>query len=262
MALEPKILNNFTCSNCKHIISFGPIHSTNNEHICGRCSIPKQETKLYIRNHLLEELALQHKFPCRNSERGCPVNLKPNLLKDHEGLCVFNLHGCPQNTLNNQCDWIGTLKDIQKHYMKEHQNLVISYPINEKPSIKQNYVQYKLFVYSDFVFLLQRKCSVLQGMLWHNVLFLGPPHLASLFTYSIELYNEMNWLIKSKPVQKCGEFAMSESGCIRHRINNIFQEFGQYDDIKFTLRYILKFIFNQRFVQFDQKFLVVGKYVQ
>lgn len=233
-------LNKLLCSNCGYVISYGPIHiTTTGRQFCGRCSIPRQETEeKFVRNNTFETLAKNLNFPCRNKERGCTVELNPEVLQNHESMCPYSLHGCPKNTLDNQCDWVGRLEEIEEHYKEKHKELIVSHPYTEKPTIKKNYIKYMIFTYLNFVFLLQQKCSIRENVLWYNVLFLGPPHLAKLFSFTVKMSRGRDFIVKNNPVQPFGRFYMAETDCVKQRINNIFQELGDYGDIEFSLRYV------------------------
>lgn len=226
------------CWYCHHTVSFGPVLlSSKGKNVCGRCRAPKKpEGEVFLRNLYYEKLASVHHFPCKNKGRGCTVVLGTEELRLHEGVCTFNTHGCPTQALDNKCLWSGQLGHIAGHYREKHSELIIEHPIIMKPDIKRSYVRNMVFNFVGFDFVFQQKCDVARHTLWHNVVLLGPPHLAGLFTYTVKISKGLDSIIKGKPVQPYGRFLMYEVDSVKQNVTNIFRELGDYDEVAFHFR--------------------------
>lgn len=237
MEVQSELLRKLKCDNCGGILSCYPILiSTKGKNMCGRCKVSEKAEEIFTRNIIYEEFASGFLFPCQYQEKGCIEMLKMNAVKKHEETCKYNTHRCPTAALQNNCTWNGPLEDIENHYKNSHLELIVQHPYEQRPNIKQSYIKYTAFNEFGHFFILQEKCDVRNSKFYFSVVCVGPPYLAELFEFTCKLGKGKDCISKTRQVQYNPLFIMHEKGCVSQKINNIFQELGDYDQIDLHLR--------------------------
>lgn len=124
---------------------------------------------------------------------------------------------------------------MEKHCWERHAELVVQHPYTALLDMTRNSVNSYIFRASEQCFLLQVKVDVMKGKFWHNVLLLGPSHLASLFTYTVKVCGEKGCITQTKQVnQHDGNMTYREVSA-EHKVD-LTSILGLFDDIKFELR--------------------------
>lgn len=95
------------CSQCRNKLN-----------VCPVCRVPMSN----IRNLAMEKVGSKLIFPCKHACYGCRARLSYADKKSHEEDCEYRPYFCPYP--DEKCVWQGALKDVYKHFVSTHQNVI------------------------------------------------------------------------------------------------------------------------------------------
>lgn len=90
----------------------------NKLNVCPVCRVPLSN----IRNLAMEKVGSKLIFPCKHACYGCRARLSYSDKKAHEEDCEYRPYFCPYP--DEKCVWQGALKDVYKHFVSTHQNVI------------------------------------------------------------------------------------------------------------------------------------------
>lgn len=90
----------------------------NKLNVCPVCRVPMSN----IRNLAMEKVGSKLIFPCKHACYGCRQRLSYTDKKAHEEDCEHRPYFCPYP--DEKCVWQGALKDVYKHFVSTHQNVI------------------------------------------------------------------------------------------------------------------------------------------
>lgn len=142
-----------------------------------------------------------------------------------------NMKRCPCPCVGS-CEWLGKIGDLEEHYRSDHPKLVIQHPFFEKPCKDREQRKFLLLKTLGFVFVVDVKCDLEENVFLYKISFVGDEKISSIFSYSVNFHSLDTSVLKYEKVHR---FSSQEEG-IRIKINNLINEFENYDEIHFELR--------------------------
>lgn len=153
------------CSLCNHLLTVPPISITSpagDEFTCGRCKNLNNSQTL-VRNIIFESIAKYLEFPC--TYENCEELIPWGQSERHEQTCENKTISCPfQN-----CTDITSLSTLGAHMFEEHEDSILTFENDHISTIvnivsdkvvsnvlflKQENLQFILFIHNDFVTLV------------------------------------------------------------------------------------------------------------
>lgn len=190
--LNQTLISLLECPVCLEYV-MPPIHQCKRGHIvCSSCKpqltqCPTCRSRFAdVRSLVLEKIAEQLLYPCKNYTAGCQGKYKLQDKTDHEDNCFYRTYKC----IISQCNWKGFWQEILGHMNEVHSSIVIrgeiqvlQFNFSNPMNSSQNWIVSAL----DEIFRVNLVYSVQRSQIFGCVQYIGPRRSANNFMYTLEV---------------------------------------------------------------------------
>lgn len=198
-ALCKDLMKELECPVCMDYMVPPIMMCENGHNICDNCK-PKldkcpscSKPFLSVRNIALENLAGRVDYPCCNKVHGCNLEFPPNLIEDHQKICLNKPYDCPLAEAETiMCDWVGGLHDLKKHIEAAHQDRLTKLITPVRGVFLKKYNSD--FKYSRVIFacrqMFYQQFEVINNVFYFVIQHVGPENCPSKYQYNFTIQTD------------------------------------------------------------------------